>query len=477
MPKRIETDALGELALPQDAYHGIHTRRALDNFPISGKRWPREFIIALAQVKRACAMTNADLGHLDQSRAQALSAACQEMESGLLHEHVMVDPLQGGAGTSTNMNMNEVLANRGIERMGGDKGDYALLHPLEHVNLHQSTNDVFPTALKVAGLTLLKQLEADLSILQASMQAKEQEFADILKVGRTQLRDAVPMTLGMEFGAYAEALARDRWRIFKSRERIKQVNLGGTAVGTGLGAPREYVLRVVENLKRVTGLPVSRSENLVDATQNLDCFVEAMGMCNAYAANLLKIANDFRLLSSGPDCGIGELDLLPLQAGSSVMAGKINPVMPEAVAQVALRVMAANQCVSQCAAMGQLDLNHLLPLLADEFLNALILLRNITRLFEARCVRAIKARPKRCQELVERGKALATILVPALGYEKVEDIVLTANTTGRTVAEVVLDMGIADAETIATLLSPKRMRKLGFTDQEFDGISSKDAPE
>ncbi|MDD4952273.1 MAG: aspartate ammonia-lyase [Desulfovibrionaceae bacterium] len=470
MPKRIESDALGERALPRKAYYGIHTLRAQENFPLSGQRWRPQFIIALAQVKRACAMTNAELGHLEEAKAQAIMAACREMEAGRLHGHVLVDPLQGGAGTSTNMNMNEVLANRANELLGAKKGDYGTVHPFMHLNLHQSTNDVFPTALKVAGLNLLKELEANLARLQENMQRKEQEFADILKVARTQLRDAVPMTLGMEFGAYAEALARDRWRIFKCRERIKQVNLGGTAVGTGLGAPREYILRVVENLKRITGLPVSRSENLIDATQNMDCFAEAMGMLSACAANLLKIANDLRLLASGPDCGLGELDLPPLQAGSSVMAGKINPVMPEAVAQVALKVMAAGQCVTLCVGMGQLDLNHLLPLLTHEFIDSLVLLCNATRLFDQRCVRGLKARPGRCRELVDQSKALATVLVPALGYQQVEDIVRRAEAEDKTVAQVVMDLGVADARTIAELLSPKRMRKLGFSPGEHDGL-------
>jgi aspartate ammonia-lyase len=453
-----------------DAYWGIHTLRALENFPLTGQRWPAEFLTALAQVKRACAEANAAVGALDESVATAIQGACREMEDGTLHEHMVVDPLQGGAGTSTNMNLNEVLANRANELLGGRRGDYAPVHPLRHVNLHQSTNDVFPTAVKVAGLALLKELEANLARLQETMQRKEQEFADVLKVARTQLRDAVPMTLGMEFGAFAEALARDRWRVFKARERIKQVNLGGTAVGTGLGAPRGYILRVVEHLKGITGLPVSRSENLVDATQNVDCFAEAMGILTALAANLLKIANDLRLLASGPDCGLGEIALPPLQAGSSVMAGKINPVLPEAVAQAALRVMGAGQTVTLCAGMGQLDLNHLLPLLAHEFLGALGLLRNATDVFERRCVRGVAARAERCRELVERSKALATVLVPPLGYDAVEAVVRRAEATGASVTQTVLDMGIADAATIRELLSPKRMRKLGFTDGEYDGL-------
>lgn len=471
---RIEADALGESPVPRDAYYGIHTQRALENFPVSGHRWRTQFIRAFAVVKHACVQTNNSLGFLPDNVAQAIITACREMETGELDAHILVDPLQGGAGTSTNMNVNEVLANRANEILGGRKGDYHLVNPLAHVNMHQSTNDVFPTALKVAGLGLLRDLENALAQLQAALQSKEQEFAEILKVGRTQMQDAVPMTLGMTFGAFAEALSRDRWRIFKCRERIKQVNLGGTAIGTGLGAPREYILRVVDNLKRLSGVPVSRAENLIDATQNLDCFVEAMGMLNACAANLLKIANDLRLLSSGPDCGLGEVELPPLQVGSSVMAGKINPVMPECVAQIALRVMSANSCVSTCAALGQLELNHLLPLLAYEFIESLVLLHNAAHLFEVKCVRGITARSHRCRDHVEQSKALATTLVPALGYDVVERIAQRARQERKSIKDIVMDMGIADDAALEAILSPQRMRKLGFTTGEYDNLHHPD---
>ncbi|MFW5838216.1 MAG: lyase family protein, partial [Desulfovibrionaceae bacterium] len=338
---RTESDALGRRKVPKDAYWGIHTLRAVENFPISGRRWPGVFLSAFGQVKLACLEANAELGLVDTAKAEALRRACNEMIDGKLHEHVMVDPFQGGAGTSTNMCINEVLANRAIEVMGGELGDYALVHPVHDVNKHQSTNDVFPTALKAASLALLKVLEDKLSRLQEVLQAKEQEFADVVCVGRTQLVDAVPVTLGMTFGAMAEAASRDRWRIFKCRERLKQVSLGGTAVGTGLGAPREYIFLAAQHLKRITGLPLSRAENLMDATRNLDCFAEAAGMLQALGANLIKASSDLRLLASGPDAGLGEIELPAVQAGSSIMAGKINPVLPEAAGQVALRAMAA----------------------------------------------------------------------------------------------------------------------------------------
>ncbi|WP_319780197.1 lyase family protein [Maridesulfovibrio sp.] len=310
---RIEKDSLGEMKIPADAYYGIHTRRAMLNFPLSGQRLHERFIRAFAQVKEACAAVNMKLGYLDESTGRAVIAACRDVSSGKLNDSIMVDPYQGGAGTSTNMNLNEVIANRAVEILGGEFGDYGLVHPVEHVNMHQSTNDVYPTALKVAVFTLLVDLEKEVSKLQEVLQAKESEFSRIVKVGRTQLMDAVPMTLGMTFGAFSDAVARDRWRLFKCRERIKKVNLGGTAIGTGLGAPREYILQVAGELKNLCGLPVSRSENLIDATQNTDSMVEVSGMLKSYAANLMKISNDLRLLGSGPETGIGEVKLPPRQ--------------------------------------------------------------------------------------------------------------------------------------------------------------------
>ena len=285
---RKETDCLGARDLPADAYYGIHTLRALENFPLTGQRLPRVFIRALGLVKEACARTNLQLGYLEPKTGQAIIQACGELSSGTLDAHILVDAFQGGAGTSANMNCNEVIANRAIELLGGTKGDYSLVHPFHHVNKHQSTNDVFPTALRVACLLELKELENAAASLQEALQIREDEFKDVLKVGRTQLMDAVPVTLGMEFGAFAEAVARDRWRVFKCRERIKQVNLGGTAVGTGLGAPRDFIFRATERLKELTGLALARAENLVDATQNLDAFVEVSGMLKAFAVNLVK---------------------------------------------------------------------------------------------------------------------------------------------------------------------------------------------
>jgi aspartate ammonia-lyase len=468
---RLEHDGLGELAVPADAYWGIHTLRAVRNFPFSGSRLHPAFIRAFAQVKQACARTNALLGHLPGERGRAIIESCAEMADGALHDQIVVDAFQGGAGTSTNMNVNEVLAGRAVEILGGDRGDRELVSPIRHVNMHQSTNDVYPTALRVACLALLDDLESAVSTLQESLQGREAAFRDVVKVARTELTDAVPMTLGMTFGAFAEAVARDRWRLFKCRERLKRVNLGGTAIGTGLGAPRDYIMAVAGHLAAVTGLPVSRAENMVDATQNMDVFAEVSGMLKACAATLMKIASDLRLLGSGPATGLGEISLAPLQAGSSIMAGKINPVMPEAVTQAALRVMANDQLVTMAVALGQLELNHLLPVITHAMTESLTLLTAACRGLAATCP-DIRARRERCHAHVESSAALATVLVPALGYDRVEALVAGARAAGRSVRDQAAWAGVASAEAMERLLSPRQLCKLGYTPGEFEEVNA-----
>lgn len=467
---RQESDALGVRQLPEGALFGIHALRASENFPVSGYPIFSEFIVAFAQVKAACAMANLEIGALPAREAEAILAACREIMAGKHHDQIIVDPFQGGAGTSLNMNVNEVVANRALQRLGHAPGDYAALSPLDHVNLHQSTNDTYPTALRVAALTLLKDLEAGTAKLQEAFQAKEAAFAHVVKVGRTELMDAVPMTLGMEFGAFAEALARDRWRIFKCRERLKQVNLGGTAIGTGLGAPRQFLFRAAEHLRNLTGLPVSRSENCIDATANADPFVEVSGILSALAADLLKISSDLRLLGSGPGAGLAELHLPELQAGSSIMPGKVNPVIPECLGQLSLRVMANHQALTLAASLGQLQLNQYLPLLAHSLLESLRLLCRGTVLFAERCVAGITANEARCRELVDRSHALATVLVPALGYGAVSRLMAEAEAAGVPFAEHLAATGVCSAEIAAELLSPKRMRKLGYEAADYEGL-------
>lgn len=464
---RREEDALGVLELPAERYWGIHTQRAADNFQLTGLRWSPAFLQAMNAVKLACARTNARLGMLSPEKAEAIEWACAQIATGRYDEQFPLDPLQGGAGTSTNMNFNEVIANLGLEHMGYEKGDYVHLHPFHDINLHQSTNDVFPTAIKVATLQLLKALETETGLLQEAFQQKEQEFRNVLKLGRTELQDAVPMTLGMEFGAYAEAIARDRWRIFKCRERIKVVNLGGTAIGTGLGAPRDYIMKVTETLREITGLSLARAENLVDATQNQDAFVEVSGMLRAYAVNLLKIASDVRLLGSGPDGGLGEIRLPARQSGSTIMPGKINPVIPEAVIQAARMVLANDGLITEAAALGQLELNASLPLLCHALTGSLSLLVNTAKMFRELCIVGIEADPEACRRHLDRSLTLATVLLPRFGYKAVEEIVLQAAHEHKTVQEVLRERGTFTAEEIEEIMSPKRMHKLGYTHEDL----------
>ncbi len=459
---RVERDFLGEMLLPADALHGIHTARALENFPLTGSPPHPALVLALAQVKKACARANQETGFLAPDVAAAIIAACDEIIAGDLGQAIVVDALQGGAGTSANMNVNEVLANRAEELLGGTRGRYALVHPIDHVNLHQSTNDVYPTALKVAAITLLRRLEPAVASLQQAFQNKEQAFADVLKIGRTQLQDACPMAFGAEFSAWAEALGRDRWRIFKCEERLRVVNLGGTAIGTGLNAPRRYIFLVVDKLREETGLGLSRAENLVDATQNVDSFVEVAGILKAHAVNLYKISSDLRLLASGPRAGLGELRLPAVQAGSSLMPGKVNPVICEAVTQAAMQAMANDAAVTMAAQSGQLELNAFLPLVAHALLGTLSLLEAANRIFRERCVDGIEVDREACAAHVERSWATVAALAPLLGYERAAEIATSARETGKSVRELTLERGWLDQDELDRALSARAMTALGF---------------
>jgi len=355
-----------------------------------------------------------------------------------------------------------VLANRAEEILGGRRGEYARISPLDHVNLHQSTNDVFPTALKVAAITLLRRLEKSIAGLQGAFQAKEREFGDVVKIGRTQLQDACPITLGMEFSAWAEALSRDRWRVFKCEERLRVVNLGGTAVGTGLTAPREYIFLVVEKLREETGFGLARAENLVDATQNADSFVEVSGILKAHAVNLFKISSDLRLLASGPRTGLGELKLPAVQAGSSIMPGKVNPVICEAVGQAAMLAIGNDATITLAAQSGQLELNAFLPLLAHALLQSLSVLDAACRMFRERCVDGITADRAACEAHVRQSWATVTALLPKLGYDRAAAVAKQAQETGKSVVQLVVEQGLLDSETVQTLLSPDAMTGLGY---------------
>lgn len=427
---REETDSLGTVEIPAEAKWGIHTYRARQNFAISGYKVSSEFIKAFGMVKLACLMTIKEMGKYPKNKMSAIVSACYDLIDGSLDNEILVDPIQGGAGTSLNMNINEVIANRALEIMGKDKGEYLIIDPIDDVNLYQSTNDVYPTALKIACIFLLRQLEKEIIALQSSLQEKEKEFANILKVGRTQLMDAVLITLGKEFSAYAEAISRDRWRIYKCEERLRVVNIGGTAIGTGLCAPREYIFSVIEKLREITGLGLARAENLVDNTQNLDVFSEVSGILKAHATNLIKIANDLRLLSSGPQTGLSEIELPAVQVGSSIMPGKVNPVIPEVVAHVGVKVLGNDVIINHCVATGQLELNQNIPLIAFSLLESLQFLIQANKVFRERCIEGIKANKNNLQRQIEASQAVLTALVPVLGYQKVAKIAKEVEKSG-----------------------------------------------
>jgi aspartate ammonia-lyase len=469
---RRERDLLGEVAVPAGSLHGAHTERALENFPLAGRPVHAELARAYGVVKLACARTNRALGawHGDDAKADAVERACRELADGLLDAHIVADRLQGGAGTSTNMNVNEVLANRALQILGEEPGSYGRVSPTDDLNLHQSTNDTFPTALRVAAIELLQRLEDQVVSLQEAFQSKEQEFAHVVKVGRTQYQDAVLTTLGREMGAYAEALGRDRWRIYKCEERLRVVNLGGTAIGTGFAAPRQYIFRVVDALRELTGVGFARAENLIEATQNVDVFVEVSGILKAHAATLLKIAGDLRLMSSGPEAGLGEIRLPPRQAGSSIMPGKVNPVIPEAVSQVALLVFGYDATIAAAAGLGSLELNAFLPLVADCLLESLRLLARADETLRRLCVEGIEADVERCAAHVRASSAAATALVPEIGYDAACDVARRAREQAATIRDVVVAEGILTADQYDELLTAEAVCRLGTPQTRGRGV-------
>ena len=420
-------------------------------------------IKAYGWVKLAGAQINRELGYFsDATKADAIEQACRELAEGSLNDWIKVDALQGGAGTSTNMNVNEVIANRALQIIEKDLGSYAIVSPLDDVNLHQSTNDTYPTALKLAAILELRKLEQAVLELQEAFQQKEKEFADVVKIGRTQLQDAVLTTLGREMAAYAEAFNRDRWRIYKCEERLRVVNLGGTAIGSGLGAPRQFIFRATDRLRELTNTSLARAENLMECTQNTDVFVEVSGILKACASNLFKVANDLRLLSSGPDGGLGEINLPPVQAGSSIMPGKINPVIPETVAQAAMQVIANDQLLTQACMNGNLELNQFMPVIADSLLNSLQLLTKAAATLRCKCVTGITANREKCREQVLNSTAVITALLPSLGYEQCSEIATQATKQNCSIREVVLQQKLMNEATFEQLISPEAVSKLGF---------------
>ena len=447
---RVESDFIGELEIPTDAYYGIQSLRAKENFNITGRVLHSQMIISLAKVKKAAAMSNR--GELPDEKADAIIIACDEIIDGKLHEYFIVDSVQGGAGTSANMNANEVIANRANEILGGNKGEYDMVHPNDHVNMCQSTNDVFPTAGKITLLVLVKDLLKELEILEVALSNKAEEFYDVIKMGRTQLQDAVPIRLGQEFGAYAKAIKRDIKRIINASAELKTINMGGTAVGTMINASDKYLSEITGNLIEVTGINLQMADDLVDGTQNQDAVVSFSGALKTCVVNLSKIANDLRLMSSGPKTGMGEINLPKKQHGSSIMPGKVNPVIPEVVSQIAFEIIGNDVTVTMAAEAGQLELNAFEPIAFYNLFNSLEMMTRGIETFVDNCIVDITANRQRCKDLLYSSASLATALCPHIGYKKSCEIAKEAMNTGLSVKDIAKSEGILDASLLDKIL-------------------------
>ena len=458
-PFRVEKDFLGEKLIPESAYWGIHTARAVENFPISGTTLSAmpDLIRALGLVKKAAAKANAELGALDRKRAGAIILACDELIAGRWHEQFVVDVIQGGAGTSTNMNANEVLANLALGKLGFERGRYDVLHPIDHVNASQSTNDVYPTALRLALWFCIDRLLSSMATLRQGFEAKSTEFASVLKIGRTQLQDAVPMTLGQEFSTYAVMLEEDEARLREARALIQEINLGATAIGTGINAPPGYAELACKLLAEVSLVPVVKSHNLVEATQDTGAFVQLSGVLKRVATKLSKTCNDLRLLSSGPQAGFGDILLPPRQAGSSIMPGKVNPVIPEVVNQVAFEVIGNDVTVTMASEAGQLQLNAFEPIMAWSLFKSIEHLSQACLTLQRHCVAGIQANHSLLARRVRESVTLVTALNPIIGYEKAALIGKTALASGASIAEVAETLGILSREQVEALLTPENL--------------------
>ena len=460
---RQEHDFIGIKTIPPDAYWGVHTARAVENFPITGHSVAHmpELIRAFAFVKKAAAHANLALGAIQEHQAHAIAQACDDLIAGKLHDQFVVDVIQGGAGTSTNMNANEVIANRALEHLGLPKGRYDVLHPNDHVNASQSTNDAYPTALKLATWFGIQHLLAALAALRGAFQAKADEFAPLLKIGRTQLQDAVPMTLGQEFGAFAAMIADDEKRLRESAYLMTEINLGGTAIGTGINAPVGYVDAVIPKLAELSGVPVTQAANLIAATADTGAFVDISGILKRIASKLSKISNDLRLLSSGPQAGIADIQLPARQAGSSIMPGKVNPVIPEVMNQVCFEVIGNDVAITMAAEAGQLQLNAFEPLMGWALHKSLTHLARACQTLQVNCVEGIVANEALLRARVAESVTLVTALNPLIGYEKSAAIAKAAIASGRPIAEVAESLGIMERSEMQQLLVADKLTRAG----------------
>ncbi|MDY3919186.1 MAG: aspartate ammonia-lyase [Candidatus Limivivens sp.] len=464
---RKEKDSIGSKAVPGDVYYGVQSLRAAENFHITGLFMHPEIINSLAYIKKAAAITNCEAGILDKKIANAIVQACDEILEGKMHKDFIVDPIQGGAGTSLNMNANEVIANRAIEILGGEKGDYSIVNPNDHVNCSQSTNDVIPTAGKMTSLRLLQRTQKELRRLYEALCKKAQEFDHVIKMGRTQMQDAVPIRLGQEFKAYSVAVMRDIHRMDKAMDEMRTLNMGGTAVGTGLNADPMYLRRIVPNLAEISGMDLVQAFDLIDATQNLDAFVAVSGAIKACAVTLSKIANDLRLMSSGPRAGFNEINLPAKQNGSSIMPGKVNPVIPEVVNQVAFNIIGNDVTITMAAEAGQLELNAFEPIVFYCIFQSIDTLGYAVHTFVDNCVTGITANENRCRYLVENSVGVITAICPHVGYQKAADIAKRAIKSGESVRTLILQEGLMTEEELNSILDPVSMTEPGISGKEL----------
>ncbi|PFO21581.1 aspartate ammonia-lyase [Bacillus thuringiensis] len=454
---RIEKDFLGEKEVPSAAYYGVQTLRAVENFPITGYRIHPSLITAMAIVKKAAALANIDTGYLAKDIGHEIAEAAQEIVDGKFHDQFIVDPIQGGAGTSINMNTNEVIANRALERMGYEKGEYAKISPNTHVNMAQSTNDAFPTGIHIATLMMLEELLITMEELHSAFRKKAKEFDHVIKMGRTHLQDAVPIRLGQEFEAYSRVLERDIKRIKQSRQHLYEVNMGATAVGTGLNANPTYIEQVVKHLRTFSGFPLVGAEHLVDATQNTDAYTEVSAALKVCMMNMSKIANDLRIMASGPRVGLAEIQLPARQPGSSIMPGKVNPVMAEVINQVAFQVIGNDHTICLASEAGQLELNVMEPVLVFNLIQSISIMNNGFRVFREYCIEGITANEELLKQYVEKSVGIITAVNPHIGYEAVSRIAREAIETGKSVRELCLEHGVLTEEELDIILDPFEM--------------------
>ena len=463
---RVEKDSIGVKDIPEEVDYGVQTLRAAENFHITGLNMHPEIINSLAYIKKASAITNCEVGILEKKKAQAIVQACDEIIEGKFHDDFIVDPIQGGAGTSLNMNANEVIANRAIEILGGKKGDYTIVNPNDDVNCGQSTNDVIPTAGKMTSLHLLQNLKKQLLRLYDALNEKAKEFDHVIKMGRTQMQDAVPIRLGQEFKAYSVAIMRDIHRMDKAMDEMRTLNMGGTAIGTGINADENYLRRIVPNLSEISGMEFIQAFDLIDATQNLDSFVAVSGAVKACAVTLSKMSNDLRLMSSGPRAGFGEINLPAKQNGSSIMPGKVNPVIPEVVNQVAFNIIGNDMTITMAAEAGQLELNAFEPIIFYCMFQSIDTLGYAVETLVDNCIVGITANEERCRQLVENSVGIITAICPHVGYEKTADIAKKAINSNESVRSLILKENIMDEEELSRILDPIHMTEPGISGKD-----------